>query len=276
MAHGRRERKAKKAARRVEGNTAFRWLARLGFAVNGLLHILIGGIAIAIAVGAGSSAPDADQTGALRALAATPGGFIVIWAIAIGLTALGLWQLADAITVPNRDPAQVAFARLREASKAVAYFAVAGTAYVFAFGGRASAANGEQSASRGLIQTPGGVFLVGLVGVIVIVVGGVFVWNGAARRFTQFVDVPKGPLGLVVMVTGVVGFVGKGVALVLVGGFFVLAAFTSDSRLARGMEGALTEVSRLPLGEVLLWFIGIGLIVYGIFCGFRTWLAPMK
>src|SRR5690606_41243123 len=51
-----------------------------GFAVNGLLHLLIGGIAISVAFGFGG---DADQGGALSGLASTPGGGILLWVVAV-------------------------------------------------------------------------------------------------------------------------------------------------------------------------------------------------
>ena len=73
------------AARTATRSVPLQALARLGFAVNGLLHILIAAIAISVAVGA--SAGTADQSGALGQLAGNPGGVFILWTIVVGLFA---------------------------------------------------------------------------------------------------------------------------------------------------------------------------------------------
>src|SRR5512141_1307596 len=94
-------RTARKVARKAEDSTPFRTLARTGYAVNGLLHLLIGLIAIGVATG--TSGAKADQSGALGQLARTPGGVFVLWAIVIGLAALGLWQVVQSFLVHAHD-----------------------------------------------------------------------------------------------------------------------------------------------------------------------------
>src|SRR5690606_33999147 len=80
---------ARSAASRLHENGAFQFAARAGFAVNGLLHLLIGGIAFGVAFGSGE---DADQSGALGGLALTPAGLVVLWVVAVGHLALGLFE----------------------------------------------------------------------------------------------------------------------------------------------------------------------------------------
>ena len=70
------------AASRLQDSAALKALARGGFAVNGLLHIVIGFIAVSVAFGGGGSA---DQGGALQALTSSPGGALVLWVVVIGL-----------------------------------------------------------------------------------------------------------------------------------------------------------------------------------------------
>ncbi|WKK70503.1 DUF1206 domain-containing protein [Rathayibacter oskolensis] len=70
----------------------FRRLARLGFAVNGLLHLVIGAIAIRLAFG-DTSAVEADPSGAIARLTGAPLGSVAIWAAFSAVLALGLWQL---------------------------------------------------------------------------------------------------------------------------------------------------------------------------------------
>src|SRR5690554_7681569 len=91
---------ARSAASRLQDNRAFQFAARAGFAVNGLLHLLIGGIALGVAFGSGG---EADQGGALQGLASTPGGVFVLWVVAIGLIALGLFQVLETVLVRGTD-----------------------------------------------------------------------------------------------------------------------------------------------------------------------------
>ncbi len=76
----------------VVQNSVFERLARAGFVVNGLLHLIVGYLAIRIALGDGGTA---DQTGALATLAAKPGGPVILWFAATALLMLGLWRLVE-------------------------------------------------------------------------------------------------------------------------------------------------------------------------------------
>ena len=70
-------------------------LGRVGLAGYGLVHLLIGVIAVQIAMRGGGQA---DQQGALSTLAAEPFGFVLIVVIVIGLVAFGIWQGVAAAT----------------------------------------------------------------------------------------------------------------------------------------------------------------------------------
>jgi hypothetical protein len=72
-------------------NSVFERFARAGYIVSGLLHLTIGYLAIRIALGSGGGT--ADQSGALSALAAKPGGIVALWVAAVALAVMGLWRL---------------------------------------------------------------------------------------------------------------------------------------------------------------------------------------
>ena len=57
---------ARRAAHGAKNSKAVQTLARAGFAASGVVHILIGIIAISLAVGGGSGGGSADQSGALQ------------------------------------------------------------------------------------------------------------------------------------------------------------------------------------------------------------------
>lgn len=263
----------RKAARSAEDSTPFRRLARVGYAVNGLLHLMIGLIAIGVATGTGAA--KADQSGALGALAATPGGVFVLWIVVIGLAALGLWQVVQAFLVPRHDPKRKWAHRLIELGKGVAYLAIAATAFTFARGASSDAAKSTQDFTASLLAAPGGILLLVAVGVLVLVLGGFFIYRGTAQKFTEAISVPSGVAGAAVVALGVFGYVAKGIALGVVGILFLVAAYTTDAAKATGLDGALKSLIDLPFGAGILIVVGVGLIAFGLYSFARARYARL-
>jgi Domain of Unknown Function (DUF1206) len=81
---------AKQAARTVATNTWTTGLVRLGYAVKGVVYLIIGGLAAELAVGHGGKAT--DQRGAMQAIAAQPFGKFLLIVVAIGLLGYALWS----------------------------------------------------------------------------------------------------------------------------------------------------------------------------------------
>ena len=117
-------------ARRAENQDALLMAARVGYAVNGVLHLLIGWIALSLAWGLGTS-QSADQSGALGALASNTFGRILLWIAVIGWLGLGLWHLLQALL--SRGEAKD---RLKYLAKGVTYLVLTRLAFAFARGKR--------------------------------------------------------------------------------------------------------------------------------------------
>lgn len=251
---------AQDAARRVGDHPALEALARWGFVVNGLLHLVIGYLALRVAHGAGGA--QADQSGALAQLSSTPFGMALMWALVLGLLALVLWQVT---VVVAPDAGDGPTGRVKAAARAVVYLAIAFTAGQFGTGTGSSGSSEEasQDVTAQIMQVPTGRWLIGAVGLAVVAVGAYHVLKGVARRFlTDLEDDP----GLPVTVAGVVGYVAKGVVLVLAGGLFVLAAWEHQAHEADGLDGALKTVRDQPFGPWLLVLVGAGIIAFGVYC----------
>ena len=86
-----------RVANNVEGHPALQMGARVGYAVSGVLHLLIGWIALQVAWSA--SPKSADQSGALQSRAGSSLGRLTLWVAVLGFLALGLWQLSSALAV---------------------------------------------------------------------------------------------------------------------------------------------------------------------------------
>ena len=85
------------AVKSATDNEWFEKAARAGFAVSGVLHLLIAYIVLRLALGGPSPSGNADQSGALATLGSQTGGAVMLWIAAVGLVALGLWRLAETV-----------------------------------------------------------------------------------------------------------------------------------------------------------------------------------
>jgi len=257
---------ARGAAGRLQDSRALTVAARTGFAMNGLLHIVIGAIALGVASGDGG---EADQGGALGQFAQRPGGVALLWTIVVGLGALGVFQLLEAALV--RGTGKEAWAtRAKEGGKGVAYLAVASTALTFARGSSSDSSGQTQTLSARLLAAPGGVVVLVLVAVAIVAVGAYFVAKGVRQKFTDDLAVPSGAAGRGTVALGVTGYVAKGVALGVVGVLFAVAAVTADPSEATGLDGALKALAGLPFGTVVLSAVALGLMAYGLYCFVRA------
>lgn len=252
---------ARSAARKVNDHPALETLARVGFVVTGLLHIVIGYISVRVAWGGGGG--QADQAGALATLASNPAGTVLMWVIVIGLLALALWQVTTAfVPAPGFDDVTD---RVKGLAKAIMYGVLAFTALQFALGSGSSSSSEEssQDVTATLMEQPAGQVLVGAVGVGVLVIGAIHAYTGLSQKFLDQLEEDPGrwTTGL-----GMVGYPAKGLVLGLVGVFFLVAALKHQSSEAEGLDGALKSVRDQPFGPYLLTIVAIGLVAFGLYC----------
>ncbi|MCC2029664.1 DUF1206 domain-containing protein [Microbacterium sp. YMB-B2] len=263
---------AASTVRAAQDSTAFRVLARIGYVVLGLLHLLIGIIAISIATGGGGKA---DQGGALAQIQKSPFGVVLLWGIVIGLAALAAWQVAEIFLERDPDSRKRWAHRVKFIGTAITYLAISGTALVYALGGRSDSSESSQSLSARLLAVPAGVALLVAIGLVVTGIGIAFVVRGITRAFEEDLDLATGAGRTGILTLGVVGYVAKGIAVGVTGILFVVAALMHDPEAAGGLDAALRALAGLPFGVVILWGVGAGLILYGLFCFARARYARM-
>jgi len=268
----------KRAAREAEQSTALRRTARAGYVANGLLHVVIGVIALVVAFGGDG---ETDQGGALMAIAGAPLGFIVLWFIAVTLSALAIWQVLDGILErkPSDDtPGQVKKwgQRVGKWGQAAIFFALGLIAASVALGAQVNAEKAAEDASRGLLVIPGGPIVLALIGLGIGIGGVIFIVMGIRRSFRTNVTLPHEGAGRSISGLGVAGFVAKGIALVILGILLVIASARSDADTAGGLDGALGALLGLPYGPLLVGMIGVGFIAHGLFCLFRARYAQLE
>jgi len=267
----------KRVAQEAEQSAPFQVLARAGYGASGLVHILIGAIALVVAVGGDGVT---DQSGALMAVASVPFGFVLLWCVAVTLWALAAWQLLDGILMgaasdSGREVVSKWGRRIGAWGQAVIFAALGAIAAAAALGARVNTEEATEAASRELLRFPGGPVLLVLVGLGIGIGGVVFIVMGARRSFRNKVDLPDTKSGRAIAGLGLVGFIAKGVALVIVGLLLIIASLSSNAATAGGLDGALRALLKLPYGPLLVTEVGLGFIAYGIFCLFRARYARL-
>ena len=269
-------RSAGRAARNARRSKALQMLARSGYAASGVVHLLLGYLAVRLAFGS-APAGGADQAGVFQQLASTPGGAVLLWSVTVGFGALALWQLAEAILgVPGADTAKQAGSRGKAGAKAVLYAVLAATAARYAQGGSGGGDSKEEGLTADLMAAPAGRWLVAAVGLVIVGVGVFHVVKGWRKTFLEDLrGTGGGAVGQAVVRSGQVGYAAKGVALGVLGGLFVAAAWTSDPEKAGGLDDALRTIRDQPYGAVLLVVVGIGIAAYGVYSFARARYARL-
>ena len=268
---------AQNTARRAGNSDALEHLARVGLVAYGVVHLLVAWLAIQLAW-FGSGGKSADQSGALATLAESPGGKPLLWVLGLGLVALALWQAAEVLrrrsgwSASGKARTEALKKSGKAVVKAVIYLALAVLAIRFATGGGQSSSRSQQEATAGVFAWPGGQFLVGAAGLVLVGAGIWHIRKGLTRRFLKEIDTTDASPDATKLVTrlGQVGFPGKGIALSGVGGLLIWAAVTFDPGRASGLDGALHAILGLPFGQLLLTLVAVGIAAFGAFCFVRA------
>ncbi|MDT5349662.1 MAG: hypothetical protein QOH91_2949 [Mycobacterium sp.] len=245
-------------------NSVFERFARAGYVVSGLLHLIIGYLAIRVAFGEGGTA---DQSGALATLATKHGGTAALWVAAAALLVMGLWRLVETALGRSTDPksqgaSSEALDRAKAFGLAVVYLGFGYSAFGFARGAGRSTGEQNSTISARLMESTAGTAALIACGLIIVAVGGYHVYKGASRNF---VDDLKGKSGNLVRRLGVVGYVAKGVVVAAAGALVVVAACRSEPKKATGLDGALQTLGAQPYGAAFLVAAGLGIITYGLY-----------
>nr|WP_276511481.1 DUF1206 domain-containing protein [Curtobacterium pusillum] len=268
-------RKTGREAKRVADSRWFEVTARAGYVGSGVVHLLIGYLAILLGFGNGSSGSETDQSGALQQVASIPGGVVLLWLVAVGTAALMIRLAVEAVVGGRSDSARAWAGRLKNLGKAIVYGVIAYSAASYAVGAGKSSTGSTRSAAAKALATPGGVFVLLLAAGVAIAIGIGLVVIGCRRSYRKDLVRPPRDLDRVVTVLAVVGYVLKGLAVAIVGVLIAVAAFRSEPDQATGLDGAFDALRSMPGGVFVLVAIGIGFLAFGVFSFFRARYARL-
>jgi hypothetical protein len=259
-------------ARRAADSKPMQAAARLGLAARGAMYAIVGVIALQIAFGGGgSSGGQADKGGAVRELASHSYGSVALWILAVGVAGLTLWRLSEAIFGASGSGGKELAQRLKSLGRAALYGTFCVSLILFLLGDSQHATKDSDSQSQTLtarvMNHTGGRWLVGLAGIVGLAVGGYLGYRAARKKFLENLDLTTaGPrVRGAVTKLGQYGGIARGVVVVGVGIFLLVAAIRFDPSKAQGVDGTLRSLADAPLGPVLLTLVACGLIAFGAY-----------
>jgi Domain of Unknown Function (DUF1206) len=243
------------------------WLARAGLAARGVIYVLIGIIAVQIAVT--GSRQQADRDGAVRLVAKTPFGSLLLWLLVIGFAGMTLWRLSEAIWGTNEQGGHKAGMRLANLGRAVVYAVVTYGILKFALGiGQPSSSDQQsQDLTATALKHPGGKVIVFIVGVVVVIAGLALAYQAFKKKFLKHLRLGTASPATRKVVTwlGQIGGVARGVVFGTVGVFLIIAAKDAQPQQAKGIDSALRALAHTALGPWLLVVVALGLVVFGVY-----------
>ncbi len=242
---------------------------RFGYVVEGLVFVLVGALALRVALGRGGAT--ADNRGALLPIAAAPFGRVLLLAIAAGFVGYALWRFLEAAFDPDarRGGRYRPLMRLGNALNGALHLGFACSVARLLWTGSAGA--NTDAAAKGwaatLLGQPGGRWLVGLLGLGVLGFAGYQCFQALAAKFRENARLQQMSAAQARWYTalGRAGFAARGVVFALVGLFLLGAARDADPQEARGLDTALDDLATRPFGPWLLGVTALGLVAYGLF-----------
>ncbi len=244
------------------------WLdmaVRAGLVAYGAVHLLVGWLALQLAFGDRSE--NASNKGAMQELAEQPFGEVLVWAIAIGMFLLVVWRVLELLLGhQEKQGADRWKARAASGTKAVVYAAIGISALSVVLGDQSSGKGGS-SWTKTVMEWPAGQWIVAAVGLGVILYGANHVRKGFTEDYAKHLSAEgkSGSAGKAYLTFGKVGYIGKGIAVAVVGGLVLYGGLTHDAKKSGSLDQALHQLLTYWFGVFLLVVIAAGLICYGLF-----------
>jgi hypothetical protein len=257
--------KLESSAKQVSDSPALAGLARLGLAVRGFVYLVIGWLAIQIALG--HRGQEANQRGALATVARHSFGTFLLWVLGFGFAAYALWRFSE-VAFGTAAEGRKAGPRVQSLVRGVAYTLFAVTTFSYIAGTSSQTQSQQQEATTARLMKHGyGRWIVGLVGFIVILVGLGMVVEGLRRKFEKQLRMHElhGKTRTLVIRLGMIGTTARGIVFAVAGVLVVEAAVDYDPAKSTGLDGALRTLANRAYGPWLLGALAIGLVAFGLY-----------
>jgi hypothetical protein len=244
----------------------FEWFARAGLAARGVVYLVIGVLAIKLALGDGGETT--NQQGALQTIAEQPFGTVLLILVAFGLAGYACWRLLRAAIGHGPEATDDTKQRIDGLVSGIGYAGLCVTAIGILVGsGGGGGGSSPDKATGGVLGWPGGTWLVAIAGVIIVGVGLEQGYKAVKKKFLEEskTEQMSPRVRQAFTALGVAGYLARMVVFALIGYFLVKAALDYDPDKAIALDGALAHLGQASYGALLLGIVAAGLICFGAY-----------
>jgi hypothetical protein len=224
-------------------------VARAGLASRAIVYTTLAVLVAQLATG--ERRGNTDQGTGLQVLGRSGAGTVALLVLVAGVACYSLWRFSTA-----RTSSESTSDRWLAVVEGATYLPIGYMAISVLAGDDAAASQGPRyrTLSARIMQESAGRWLIGVVGVGVIVIGLFLASQGVRTSFLDDMRIPARPphLRAFVAVVGGVGSIGRGIVFGLAGVLVVYAAVTARPSRTGGIDAALDTVRAAPYGRVLL------------------------
>jgi hypothetical protein len=239
-------------------------IARWGYFSRAIVYLLMGIFALLLTIGS-PEGKATDSKGALRHLLEQPFGSALLLILATGLFSYAIWRFAESFLDLNHQGSSA-----KALAKRIGYFG-GGLAHSFLgvyairlIAHLSSQNTTEKGVAHQLLVLPFGQLLTGVVALAILGFGISQIVMGLKNKFLEELTLPSKIKSWVCPICKI-GFMARGFVFLLVGGFFLRAAFFSNSAEAGGIAKAWKVLREAPYGNVLILVVALGFIAFSIY-----------
>lgn len=240
-------------------------LMRIGYCGRGVVYAAVGGLTIASCLTVGSD--DTATHSALVAMRDMPLGGVVLSVVGVAFLFFAAWSVANALfdlDEYGRD-AKGLFSRLAIVVVGLLHAAFGVVAFLVAWGRTGGdGESGIDAATAMVMGWPLGRPLVALVGLVTIGSGLYFLKRAFHEDYRE--KIVSNPMTQRMNPLMRFGVVAHGVVIMMVGAFFVIAAWTFQPDRAGGMQQAFDMLRAAVAGRMLLGAVGVGFLGFALVC----------
>ncbi|WP_052010169.1 MULTISPECIES: DUF1206 domain-containing protein [unclassified Alteromonas] len=247
-------------------------IARIGYSAKCIVYCVLGILTLLVAFTA-TRAEEVTKKSVFQEILYTPFGSVSLTAVTVGFACYVAWRLAQGVTNPgNLDmtkPKDVLM-RLFYFFSAIAYGSATYVSIKVLMSLQDDSKQQQQQVGESILQTTWGAILVGAISLAVILFSLIQFKHVVKTDFMdKFVSSMPALQSKIVVLCGRLGFACRGVVYLMVGVFFMNASIAQKSEKAGGLPEAVSTLLVQPFGPWMVSALGIGLMGFGIFCGFE-------
>ncbi len=256
----------RRKAKRVKRGPIGHVVARFGLGSRAIIYLTLAVLMVDLALTGHDR--ETDQGGALRDLGATDVGTFFLVVFGVGSVCYTAWRWSEAAFGRQLEHLSRSD-RVKAFIEGTCYlpFGIAAFAVTGGDDGSADQAGTYRSTSAHIMQTTAGRYLIGAVGVVVVIVGAFLFSEGPRRSFLRNLDLDDTHPSWrrFTLTTGVIGATTRGIVFAGTGVLVIVAAATATPAKAGGIDTTARTVAHAPFGRVVLVIAALGMAAFGLF-----------